>query len=327
MRRRAFIEGVAAFGVAWPLAARAQQPAPMIGFLNAAIAARYRRPLSAFLKGLEETGYTDGQNVAIQYRWAEGHIDQLPAMAVGLVRSHVTVIAATSTPAALVAKTATSTIPIVFETAGDPIKLGLVTSLNRPGGNVTGAASMAIEVMAAKGLELLHELIPAARVLGLIVNPNDPAAAEPQERGVLRAARTLGLEVHVLNAGMETEFDGVFAKLEELQESALIISADTLFTSHSEKLATLAVRHAIPAVYARRELAAAGGLLAYGSDITESYRLAGIYTGRVLKGDKPADLPVQQATRVELVINLKAARALGITVPLPILGRADEVIE
>jgi ABC-type uncharacterized transport system substrate-binding protein len=231
----------------------------------------------------------------------------------------VTVIAATSTPAALAAKTATSTIPIVFETGGDPIKLGLVSSLSRPGGNVTGAASLAVEVMA--------ELIPAGRVVGLLVNPSDPAAAEPQEREVLRVARTLGLEIHVLNAGAESEFDGVFAKLDELRASALMISADAFFTSHSEQLAVLAVRHAIPTLYARREFARAGGLLAYGSDITESYRLAGIYTGRVLKGDKPADLPVQQATKVEFIINLKAAKALGINVPLPILGRADEVIE
>jgi putative ABC transport system substrate-binding protein len=326
MRRREFIAGLGC-AVAWPLAARAQQPMPVIGFLNAAVAAGYRGPLSAFLKGLGETAYTDGQNVAIQYHWAEGHMDRLPAMAADLVRSQVMVIAATSTPAALAAKTATSTIPIVFETAGDPIKLGLVTSLSRPGGNVTGAASMGVELMAAKGLELLHELTPAGRVLGLLVNPNDPASAEPQEKAVLRAARTLGLEVHVLNAGAEREFDNVFAKLDELRASALMIATDAFFTSHSEKLATLAVRHAIPAVYTRREFAAAGGLLTYGSDITESYRLAGIYTGRVLKGEKPANLPVQQATKVELIINLKAAQALGINVPLPILGRADEVIE
>jgi putative ABC transport system substrate-binding protein len=326
VRRRDFIAGLGA--AAWPLTARAQKPAmPVIGFLNATFAAGYQGPLSAFLKGLGETGYADGQNVAIQYRWAEGHIDQLPAMAVSLVRSQVTVIAATTTPAALAAKTATSTVPIVFETGGDPIKLGLVTSLNRPGGNVTGAASMATEVISAKGLELLHELIPAARVVGLLINPNNPALAEAYEREVLQAARTLGLEVHVLNAGAEREFDGVFAKLDDLRASALIIGADVFFSSHSEKLATLAVRHAIPAVYTRREFATAGGLLAYGSDITESYRLAGIYTGRVLKGDKPADLPVQQATKVELIINLKAAKALGINVPLPILGRADEVIE
>ena len=287
----------------------------------------YRGPLSAFLNGLGETGYTDGQNVAIQYRWAEGHDDRLLAMAADLVRSQVTVIAATSTPAALAAKAATSTIPIVFEVGGDPIKLGLVTSLSRPGGNVTGAASMAVEVMAAKGLELLHELIPAGRVVGLLVNPNNPANAGPQEKEVLRAARTFGLEVRVLNASAERDFDGVFAKLDELRASSLMISSDGFFGSHAEQLAALAVRHAIPAVYSRRGFATAGGLLAYGSDITESYRLAGIYTGRVLKGDKPADLPVQQATKVELIINLKAAKALGINVPLPILGRADEVIE
>jgi putative ABC transport system substrate-binding protein len=248
-------------------------------------------------------------------------------MAADLVRSQVNVIAATSTPAALAAKSATSTIPVVFETGGDPIRLGLVSSLNRPGGNVTGAASLAVEIMAGKGLELLHELIPAARVVGLLVNPTDPAAAEPQEREVLSAARTLGLEVHVLNAGTERDFDGVFAKLVELRAAALMISADAFFTSHSEQLAALAVRHAVPTVYARRELAVAGGLLSYGSDIAESYRLAGIYTGRIPKGEKPADLPVQQATKVELIVNLKAAKAFGISVPLPILGRADEVIE
>jgi putative ABC transport system substrate-binding protein len=233
-------------------------------------------------------------------------------MAADLVQNQVTMIAATSTPAALAAKAATATIPVVFETGGDPVKLGLVASLNRPGGNVTGAASLAVEVIAAKGLEFLHELIPAARVVGLLVNPNDPAVAESQQREVLVAAPTLGLEVTVLNAGTERDFDGVFAKLVELRASALIISADSFFTSHSEQLAALAVRHAIPAVYARREFATAGGLLSYGSDIADSYRLAGIYTGRVLKGDKPADLPVQQATKVELIINLKAAKALGI---------------
>ena len=328
MRRREFIAIVGSTAAAWPFALRAQQPMPVIGFLNAAFAAGYRGPLSAFLKGLGETGYTDGQNVAIQYRWAEGHIDRLPAMAADLVRSQVIVIAATGTPAALAAKTVTSTIPIVFETAGDPIKLGLVTSLSRPGGNVTGAAfPLNAEAITAKGLELLHELIPSGRVVGLLVNPNNPALAEPQEKEMLRAGRTFGLEVHILNAGAEREFDNVFAKLDELRASALIISADALFSSHIEQLAALAVRRAIPAVYGRREFATAGGLLAYGADITESYRVAGIYTGRILKGEKPADLPVQQATKVELIINLKAAKALGINVPLPILGRADEVIE
>jgi putative ABC transport system substrate-binding protein len=327
MRRRDFIKGIVGTGATWPLAAHAQQQIPVVGFLNAASVAGYPRPLAAFLKGLTEAGYTDGQNVAIQYRWAEGHNDRLPAMAADLVRSQVTVIAGTSTPAALAAKAATSTIPIVFETGGDPIKLGLVASLNRPGGNVTGASSLAVEVMAAKGLELLHELIPAARVVGLLVNPNDPAAADPQEREVLSAARILGLDVHVLKAGAERDFEGVFSQLVDLRAGALMISADAFFTSYSGQLAALAVGRAIPALYARREFATAGGLMSYGSDITESYRLAGNYTGRVLKGERPADLPVQQATKVELIINLKAAKALGINVPLPILGRADEVIE
>jgi ABC-type uncharacterized transport system substrate-binding protein len=328
MKRREFFLLLGGAAAAWPLATRAQQPAmPVIGFLNAASPQGYPRPLSAFLKGLGEAGYVDGQNVAIQYRWAEGHNDRLPAMAADLVQSQVTVIAATSTPAALAAKAATSSIPIVFETGGDPIRLGLVASLNRPGDNVTGAASLAVEVIAAKGLEFLHELIPAARVVGLLVNPTNPAAAEPQEREVLAGARKLGLEVHVLNAGTEADFDVAFAKLVELRAAGLMISADAFFTSHSEQLAALAVRYAVPTVYTRREFTLAGGLLTYGSDITDSYRLAGIYTGRILGGDKPADLPVQLATKVELIINLKAARALGISVPLPILGRADEVIE
>jgi putative tryptophan/tyrosine transport system substrate-binding protein len=235
MRRRDFIAAMIGSATEWPFAVRAQRAMPVIGFLNAAFAAGYPGPLSAFLKGLGETGYTDGQNVTIQYRWAEGHNDRLPVMAADLVRSQVTVIAATSTPAALAAKAATSTIPIVFETGGDPINLGLVTSLSRPSGNVTGAASLAVEVMAAKGLELLHELIPAGRVVALLVNPNNPAVAEPQERVVLRAAQAFGVEVHVLNAGDEREFDGAFAKLGDLRVSALIISADAFFSSHSEQ--------------------------------------------------------------------------------------------
>jgi putative ABC transport system substrate-binding protein len=312
----------------WPLAARAQQPAlPVVGFLNAASPESYPRPLAAFLKGLGEAGYTDGYNVAIQYRWAEGHNDRLPVMAADLVRNQVTVIAATSAPAALAAKVATSSIPIVFETGGDPIRLGLVASLSRPGGNVTGAASLAVELIAAKGLELLHELIPMARVIGLLVNPTDPALAEPQEREVLSGAHALGLEIRVLNADNERDFDGVFAKLVELYAAGLVISAGAFFSSHSQQLAALATHHAIPAVYSQREFPEAGGLASYGSDSTDSYRLAGIYTGRILKGAKPAELPVQQSTTVELVINLKAAKALGISVPLPLLGRADKVIE
>jgi putative ABC transport system substrate-binding protein len=329
MRRRDFIALFGATVVAWPKKLRAQPSAiPVVGFLNAASPQSYPRPLAAFLKGLAEAGYIDGQNVTIQYRWAEGHNDRLPALAADLVRSHLTVIAATTSPAALAAKAATSTIPVVFETGGDPIKLGLVNSLSRPGGNMTGAGSMAVEVIAAKGLELLHELIPAARVIALLVNPTNPAVAEPQEREVLAAARELGLEVHVLHAASsERDFDGVFAELIEMHAAGLVIGADALFTSRSQQLAALAVRHAVPAVHARREFAMAGGLLSYGSDIIDSYRIAGFYTGRILKGDKPADLPVQQATKVELVINLKTAKALGIAVPLALSGRADELIE
>jgi putative ABC transport system substrate-binding protein len=328
MRRRKFIALLGGSAVAWPLAVRAQQPTmPVVGFLNAASPQGYPRQLAAFLKGLEEAGYTDGHNVRIQYRWARGHNDQLPAMAAELVRSQVIVIAATTTPAALAAKAATSSIPVVFETGGDPIKLGLVDSLGRPNGNVTGAASLAVEVIAAKGLEFLHELIPAARVIGLLVNPADPSVAEPQEREVLAAGRALGLEIHALNASSERDFDGAFAKLIELHAAGLVVSADSLFGSHSQQLAALAIRNSIPTVYARREFPLAGGLVSYGSDITDSYRLAGIYTGRILKGDKPADLPVQQSTKVELVINLRAAKALGITIPPSILARADEVIE
>ena len=326
MRRRDFITLLGGTA-AWPLAARAQQPTmPVVGYLNAA-SPHYLRPLSAFLRGLDEAGYVDGKNVAIQYRWAESHNDRLPGMAADLVHRQVSVIAATSTPAALAARAATSTIPVVFETGADPIRLGLVASLSRPGGNMTGSTSLAVEVIAAKGLELLHELIPAARVIGLLVNPTDPAIAEPQEREVLSAAHMQGLEVHVLNAGAERDFEGVFAKLVDLRAAGLVISADNLFSSYSEQLAALTVRHSVPAIYARREFAAAGGLLSYGSDIAESYRLAGIYTGRVLKGEKPAELPVQQSAKVELFLNLKTAKMLGITIPLPLSGRADEIFE
>jgi putative tryptophan/tyrosine transport system substrate-binding protein len=328
MRRRKFVALLSSAAAVWPLAVYGQQSAmPVVGFLNAASPQGFPRQLTAFLKGLGEAGYIDGRNVVIQYRWAEGHNERMPAMAADLVNNQVTVIAATSTPAALAAKAATSTIPIVFETGGDPIELGLVTSLSRPGGNATGAASLTVKTLAAKGLELLHELIPQARVIGLMVNPTNPTGAESQKKEVLSYAPTFGLEMHVLNASSEGDFEGVFAKLVELRAIGLLISADAFFSSNSQRLAALSVRHAIPTLYSRREFPVAGGLVSYGSDVTEAYRLAGIYTGRVLKGEKPADLPVQQATKVELVINLKAANTLGVTVPLPLLGRADEVIE
>jgi putative ABC transport system substrate-binding protein len=327
MRRREFITLLGGTAVAWPLVARAQQPAtPVIGFVNVASPQGYAQPLSAFLKGLGETGYVDGHNVTIEYRWAEGRIDRLPAIIADLVHSQVAVIAATSTPAALAAKEATTTIPIVFETGGDPIQLGLVASLSRPGGNVTGVTQMSQEV-APKELELLHELLPAVRVLALLVNPADPALSETQSSAFLSAAHALGLELHILNASTESDFDAVFANVSLLRAGGLMIATDALFTSHSDLLGALAARHTVPAIYKGREFAAAGGLMSYGSDVADSYRLAGTYAGRILKGDKPGDLPVQQATKIELIINMKTAKALGITFPLTLLGRADEVIE
>jgi putative ABC transport system substrate-binding protein len=275
---------------------------------------------------LREAGFVEGQNFTIEYRWAEGHYDRLPTLATDLVRRQVAVIAASSLPASLAAKAATTTIPIIFETAANPVKIGLVASLNRPGGNITGVTQMSEEVT-PKRLELLHELLPKANVLALLVNPTDSAIAEPQAREVLSAAKALGVEVDVLNASTEHDFDAVFAKLLDLRAGGLVIGGDAFFTSHAKQLAALTVQHAVPAIYQWREFAAAGGLMSYGSNITDTHRLVGIYVGRVLKGDKPADLPVQQATKVEMYINLKTAKALGVTVPLPLSGRADEVFE
>ena len=326
MRRREFICFFGSVAATWPLAARAQQSAmPVIGFINAAPAQSYEPQLAAFLKGLDEKGYADGRNVTIEYRWAEGHSDRLPSMAADLVHRQVTVIAATTTPAALAAKAATTTIPIVFTTVGDPVQLHLVTSLNRPGGNVTGVTQLNVEV-APKRLELLHELVPTASVVALLVNPINPNA-ETNTKELQAAARTLGLELHVLNASTERDFDAVFAKLIQLRAGGLVIGADSLFSSRSEQLAALALRHAVPTIYQDRDFAVAGGLLSYGTDFRETYRLAGNYTGRVLKGEKPADLPVQQATKVEFYINLKTAKALGLNVPAAMQARADEMIE
>ena len=327
MKRRDFITLLGCAAAAWPLAARGQQPAmPVIGFMNSGAPETLKHRLTAFRQGLSATGYIADQNVKIEFRWAEGHYDRLPALAADLVQRQVTVIAATSTPAALAAKAATAVIPIVFETASDPIRLGLVGSLNRPGGNVTGVTQLNVEI-APKLLELLHELIPSVRVMALLVNPADPALAEPQSRAMLAAASKFGVELHVLNASSEDDFDGVFENLIRLRAGGLVIGGDTVLLRGLERLAALTLRHAVPAINPYREFAAAGGLISYGSDNRESYRLAGIYTGRVLKGEKPADLPVQQATKVELFINLKTAKTLGITVPLPLSGRADEVIE
>ena len=326
MRRRDFIKAITA-STAWPLTVRAQQPViPVIGFLNSRAANDAPQLLAAIRQGLEETGFVEGQNVAIEYRFAENHNERLPALAADLVHRQVTVLVTPPTPAALAAKAATSTIPIVFLTAGDPVGLGLVASLARPGGNATGVTILAVAV-AAKRLELLHELVPTVHVVALLVNPENSGLAEANSNSVQSAARTLGLELHVLNASTERDFDAVFAKLAQLHAGGLVIGGDPFFTAKQEQLAALAVRHAVPVVYENHEFAAAGGLMSYGGSITDAFRLAGVYVARILKGEKPADLPVQQATKVELYINLKTAKALGITVPIPILGRADEVIE
>jgi putative ABC transport system substrate-binding protein len=327
MRRRDFITLLGSGAVTWPLSARAQQPTmPVIGFINAASAQNYTRQLAAFHKGLAQAGYVNGQNVLIKYRWADDQNDRLPAMAADLLHRQVAVIAATSTPAAIAAKATTTTIPIVFEMGGNPVELGLVASLSRPGGNVTGVTGLNAEV-APKRLELLHELLPTVRVMALLVDPTDSTTASTTVNEVLTAARSFGLQLHVLHASSERDFEGVFSKLSQLGAGGLVVAGGPFFASHGEQLAAMALRHAVPVAFQRREFTTAGGLLSYGSDLTESYRLAGIYTGRILNGDKPADLPVQQATKVELYINLKTAKTFGITVPLTLSGRADEVIE
>jgi putative ABC transport system substrate-binding protein len=322
MRRRDLLALLGSAAASW-LPARAQQPMPVIGYLGSGSAESDR--VTAFGHGLDETGYVEGQNVAIEYVWAQGQYDRLPVLAADLVRRQVTVIVADGVPTALAAKAATATIPIVFILGVDPVKSGLVASLNRPGGNITGVVQLA--ELAAKRLDLLHELVPTAAVVALLVNPTNTANTEAQTRSLRDAARSLGLQLHVLPASSASEIDAAFGTFIELRAGALVVAGDPFFTNRRAQILALAARHAVPAIYAWREFATTGGLMSYGTDYADGARLAGVYTGKIVKGAKPADLPVEQAVKVELVINLKTAKALGLTIPQTILGRADEVIE
>jgi putative ABC transport system substrate-binding protein len=329
MRRREFlgILGWAAF--TQPLDAKAQQaPMPVVGVLGATAAQGYAAGLTAFRQGLSEAGFAEGRNVTIEYRWAEDQYDRLPGLAADLVSRNVAVIATIGgITAALAAKAATTTIPVVFHSGLDPVKAGLVPSLSRPGGNLTGIVTLSADT-GQKRLQLIHEVVPAATTLGILLNPaNKKEVTEAQLNDFQTGARALGLQLHVLNASTEREIEDAFANLKQMRVGALAIGTDGFFVSRSEQLAALANRHAMPAIFQYREFAAAGGLMSYGSSVPESYRLSGVYTGRILKGEKPTNLPVQQATKVELIVNLKTAEALGLTVPMSLLTRADELIE
>jgi putative tryptophan/tyrosine transport system substrate-binding protein len=328
VKRREFITLLGGTAVAWPIAARAQKATlPVIGYVGSESADVFAGRLRAFHQGLSEAGYAEGVNVAIEYRWAENQYDRFPALLADLVRRNVTVITAvTGTSPAIAAKAATTTIPIVFVTAGDPVALGLVASLNRPGSNLTGVATLTVE-LGPKQLEMLRELVPKATSIAVLVNPTNPTNAERLSRDMQAAARTLGLQLHILHASTERDFDAVFASLPRLRAGALLIGSDPFFNSRSQQLVALASHHAMPTMYPFREYAMAGGLISYGNSFADAHRQVGVYTGRILKGEKPADLPIQQSAKIELVINLRTAKTLGLTFPLTLLGRADEVIE
>jgi putative ABC transport system substrate-binding protein len=326
MRRREFITLIGGAAAVWPLAARPQQPAmPVVGFLSGSSADSFAPSLAAFGKGLQETGFDKGRNVTIEYRWAEGQYDRLPALAADLVRLQVAVIVASTSPAAVAAKAATATIPIVFASGEDPVKVGLVKSFNQPGGNATGVYSL-VNGLEEKRLGLLRELVPQVNVFGAIVNPNRPDA-EIQSRDLQAAARGLGLQIHIVNATSEREIDTAFSAISQLRAGALLVGADPSFIIWRNQFVALAARYAVPTMYFTHEFAVSGGLMSYGTNLPDGYRQVGIYTGQILKGEKPANLPVQQPTKFELIINLKTAKALGIEVPPGLLSIADEVIE
>jgi putative ABC transport system substrate-binding protein len=326
MKRREFVSLLGSGAAVWPLAAWAQKPAiPVIGFINGTSPEGYGHFVAAFRRGLAEAGYVEGQNVAVEYRWAEGHYERLQALAADLVDRRVAVIVATSTPANLVAKKATAQIPIVFTTSSDPVELGLVASLDRPGGNVTGAVTLNVEVV-SKRLELLHELVPTAGVVAALVNPINPNA-KTQSRALEAAARIIGVQLDTVSATTASEIDAALAQLAERHRVALLVDTDAFLFSRRAQLVDLTKRYAMSTIFDRREYAEAGGLVSYGGSVEDVYRLAGIYTARILKGEKPADLPVVQSTALQLIVNLKTANALGIAVPASLLARADEVIE
>ena len=327
MRRREFIALLGGTGAVWPLAARAQQATmPVVGFLGSDSPELFADRLRAFRRGLKDAGYIESENVVIEYRWANGNNNRLAALAAELVGLRVNVLVSGTTPAALAAKAATTSIPIVFIIAGDPVALGLVGSLNRPGANITGTTALTLEA-GKKWLQLLWETVPSATEFAVLINPTSPNLAEAQTKDLQAAARNLNLRIHLLNASTEQEFETVFAKIIELHAGGLVITSDSFFFAHIEQLAALAAQNQVPAIFGFREFPAAGGLMSYGSDIVDLHRTIGGYVGRILRGEKPGDLPVQQSIRVQLVLNLKAAKTLGITLPQTLHVAADEVIE
>jgi ABC-type uncharacterized transport system substrate-binding protein len=326
MRRREFITLLGGTAVAWPLGVLAQQPLPVVGFLNAASPGPLRAQVAAFLEGLKQSNYVEGQNVAVEYRWAEGQYDRLPALVADLVRRQVTVIVSGGgAPAVLAAKAATTTIPIVFSLGADPIRWGVVASLNRPGGNITGVYQFT-SGLEAKRLGLLHEMVPKATRVGVLINSNF-ADADNQLHDVQEAAARLGVQLIVVRANAESEFDAAFSTLGDQRAGALLVCGSPFFNTRREQLVVLAARQAVPAMFEWRDFAAAGGLMSYGTSLADAYRQVGVYTGQILRGAKPGDLPVVQSTKFELAINLNTAKALGIEVPPTLSARADEIIE